>query len=38
MAKTVQEVARAIMSEASVGNETEKIAIGFACQRNGYKS
>jgi len=32
--RCIQDVARAIMSEASVGTQDEKIAIGFACQRN----
>lgn len=29
-----ENVALAIMSEASIGNKEEQIAVGFACQRN----
>lgn len=31
---SVDALARCIMSEASIGTQEEKIAIGFACQRN----
>ena len=31
---SVDDLARCIMSEASIGNKAEQTAIGFACQRN----
>jgi hypothetical protein len=31
---SVNNLARCIMSEASIGNRAEQTAIGFACQRN----